>query len=130
VYWKEGRRGEAEELYKRALLIFEASRGANHPDVVMVLNNLAFVYLEQGRSDAVEGYQQRAACAKESGDRAIAACTSVISSGKIQGPDLARIYQTRGFAYASKRDQNSAIADYRKAIEIDPNYAVGYYRRG
>ena len=29
-----------------------------------------------------------------------------------------------------KHDQRSAAADYTKAIEIDPNYAVAYYRRG
>jgi len=129
AYLKEGRRAEAEGLYQRALAIFESSRGANHADVVMVLNNLAFNYRQQGRSDAAEGYRQRAACAKESGDQAIAVCTSLISSGKAQLSDLARIYQTRGFAYALKRDQSSAIADYSKAIEIDPDYAVAFYRR-
>jgi tetratricopeptide (TPR) repeat protein len=36
----------------------------------------------------------------------------------------------RGNAYYRKRDYDRAIADYTKAIELDPNYANAYTNRG
>ena len=43
---------------------------------------------------------------------------------------LARSYGNRGNAYASKGEFDTAIKDYTKAIELNPNYAEAYYNRG
>ncbi len=39
-------------------------------------------------------------------------------------------YNNRGVAKGELRDYDGAIADYTKAIEINPNYANAYYNRG
>src|SRR5262245_39674259 len=41
-----------------------------------------------------------------------------------------RNYTNRGNAHISALEREKAIADYTKAIEIDPLYADAYYRRG
>jgi tetratricopeptide (TPR) repeat protein len=39
-------------------------------------------------------------------------------------------YRKRGEAYKAKGDLGRAIADYNKAIEIDPRDAISYRNRG
>ncbi|MCL2385650.1 MAG: tetratricopeptide repeat protein, partial [Alphaproteobacteria bacterium] len=39
-------------------------------------------------------------------------------------------YSLRGNAYRNKGDIDHALADYDKAIELDPKYAAAYYNRG
>ena len=48
LYRDQGRYGEAEPLYKRALAIDEKALGPDHPDVGRVLNNLAELYRDPG----------------------------------------------------------------------------------
>jgi uncharacterized caspase-like protein len=50
-------------------------------------------------------------------DRSIRGCTEYIR----QNPRNAAAYAVRGNAYANKQDYYTAIADFNKAIEIDPN---------
>ncbi|RXT41887.1 tetratricopeptide repeat protein [Bradyrhizobium betae] len=69
-------------------------------------------------------------CAKRSGDRAIAACTRDINSGRWHGRDLAISYNNRGAAYYQEGDPDRAIADYSEAIRLDPQYAPAYNNRG
>ena len=38
-------------------------------------------------------------------------------------------YNNRGNAYANKVDYDRAIADYNRAIEVDPKYALAYSNR-
>jgi tetratricopeptide (TPR) repeat protein len=44
--------------------------------------------------------------------------------------DYANVFNNRGNAYHDKKDYGRAIADYTKAIEIDPNNANAYKNRG
>ena len=40
------------------------------------------------------------------------------------------LYIFRGFTWYNKKDNNKAIADYNKALEINPNYELAFYNRG
>ncbi|WP_293052536.1 tetratricopeptide repeat protein [Paludibacter sp.] len=42
----------------------------------------------------------------------------------------ARLYNSRGMAFDDWNDYDQAIADYNKAIEIDPEFSSAYYNRG
>jgi len=55
------RLAEAEPLMRRALMIDEASFGADHPDVASDLNNLALLLQDTRRLDAAEPLMRRAA---------------------------------------------------------------------
>ena len=39
-------------------------------------------------------------------------------------------YNNRGWAYRDQGELDKAIADFTKAIELDPTYAVAYNNRG
>ena len=94
-------------------------------------------------------------CARESGDRAIAACDRAIAAnpndaeafyyrgfewGRTGNPDKAiadfdeairlnpkdaKTYVARGFARAGKRDYDTAIADFNEAVRLNPNERRG-----
>jgi hypothetical protein len=49
VYRDQGKYGEAEEFFKRALVIREQALGTSHPDVASTLTNLALLYWMQGK---------------------------------------------------------------------------------
>ena len=65
-------------------------------------------------------------CEKLSGDAAIHACDQAIR----QYPHDAVSYANRGVEYRNKGDLDRAIADFTKAIEIDPKFAGAYNNRG
>ena len=56
----QGRYGEAEPLYERALAIHEQELGASHPGTANSLNNLAELYSAQGRYEDAKSLYQRA----------------------------------------------------------------------
>jgi len=57
-------------------------------------------------------------------DKAIAAFTRVIEAGtSVEASNLASAYNLRGVCYEAKNDPQQALADYTKAIEIDPKSA-------
>jgi tetratricopeptide (TPR) repeat protein len=62
-------------------------------------------------------------------DVVIAGCTAVIQSGKETRSNLAIDYHNRGNAYYAKSESDRAVADFTKAIEIDPIFAAAYYSR-
>src|SRR5207248_4459910 len=45
-------------------------------------------------------------------------------------PLLARIFGKRGMAYCSRSDYQRAIADFDRALALDPTYAWAYVLRG
>src|SRR5215510_7369950 len=59
-------------------------------------------------------------------DLRIRGCTDIISG---DGRD-ALAYYKRGVAYQDKHEHDRAIADYTKAIEINPQYGDAYNNRG
>ena len=60
----------------------------------------------------------------------IAACTRQIESGRWEGHDLAISYYNRGIFWYDKEENDKAIADYTKAIELSPDYASAFNNRG
>jgi Tfp pilus assembly protein PilF len=69
------------------------------------------------------------ACAKESGEIAIDACSRAIKSGRYKGRDLARQYLYRGVERGLKQEYDLALADYGEAAKIDKKYADAFYNR-
>ena len=75
---------------------------------------------------------QKAGSAYEAGQyaEAIQECTLAIESGKLSQTQLANAYHDRGWAYWKKGDHDKAIADFTKAIELDPKFVPAYDIRG
>ena len=60
IYDAQGRYGEAEPLYKRALAIWEKALGPEHPDVAKSLANYAALLRETDRDVEAEMLEARA----------------------------------------------------------------------
>lgn len=60
----------------------------------------------------------------------VAACTEAIESGRWEGHGLAWAYGNRGNAWQALRDPANAVADYSKALELDPGFAMTWHNRG
>jgi tetratricopeptide (TPR) repeat protein len=65
----------------------------------------------------------------DSPDDRIAACTSILNSGRASGRALASAYMNRAAAYARKGDYERAAADFSAAIKNDPKSAKAYRGR-
>ena len=63
-------------------------------------------------------------------DDCIAAWNRTIQAGNVQGHDLAVAYHGRGAGYFRKGQDDQALADFERAITLDPAYALGYRGRG
>ena len=63
-------------------------------------------------------------------DIQIGGCTALIESGKMADKPLAWSHTNRGMAYTFKGDTDKALADFNKAVELDPTYAVALIDRG
>ena len=64
-------------------------------------------------------------------DRRLRGCTQMIERGeKEPQKNRAITYFNRGVAYGRKGEVDRAIADYTKAIALDPNVALAYTNRG
>jgi len=60
---------------------------------------------------------------------AVKVCTRLIEAGGLERPALANAYDSRGAAWASEGQHDRAIADFTKAIELDPNLSAAYVNR-
>ena len=63
-------------------------------------------------------------------DQTIQGCDAVISSGRVQGKDLAAAYGARAYAYNRKGDYARAIPDHDIAIRMNPEDAMLRNNRG
>ena len=68
-------------------------------------------------------------CAGDNSDRAVAACTRIITQGKESRANLALAYGHRGRCYVNKREYDKAIADLDEATRLDPKSDFAYYNR-
>jgi tetratricopeptide (TPR) repeat protein len=62
--------------------------------------------------------------------RQIAACTALIDSGAESKENTAVAYYNRALAYENLDKFNEAIADFTRAIALDPENAEAYLYRG
>lgn len=60
----------------------------------------------------------QAVCAERQGQKSIAACTRLISGGRIDTSELTLVHVLRGTAYRGTGDYNRAIADFTQAIKL------------
>jgi len=65
-----------------------------------------------------------------SGGQRVKACTELLRSGRHSGQNLAIIHNNRGNGYLQMKRYSEAIADYRRAIDLNPLYPSPYYNRG
>ena len=63
-------------------------------------------------------------------DLQIRGCSRFLELVKGNKEGQAIVYTIRGSAYANKGKSDRAIADYTKAIQINPQYANAYNNRG
>ena len=63
-------------------------------------------------------------------DKIVAACTAVIDQGGRSGADLAKAHARRGFQLERLGQRDRALADFTRAVELDPANPSGYMGRG
>ena len=98
-----------------------------------VLIALALLVLPHAPAGAEElAYCHQATGAGKAGDHdlAIDYYTRCLSQGDLSRGNQAITYNSRGYAYSNKGDTDRAIADYDRALRLDPNYAYAYNNRG
>ena len=72
----------------------------------------------------------RETCKDSSGEAAIDACSSAITSKKFKGSTLSLLYTNRGVEYVVKEDVDRGIADHNQAIKLDQKNSLAYNNRG
>jgi tetratricopeptide (TPR) repeat protein len=70
------------------------------------------------------------ASSNTSPDERVAACTTIIRSGRDSGRNLALSYFYRGLAWDKKGELEIALSDFHEAIRIDGSFAAAYNARG
>jgi len=110
AYYKKGNAAKAMENYRRALELDN--------NYASVFNNIGSVYLAVylGNKNKDEKVYQ---LAMENFNRALEI-----------DPRLFAAYNGRGAAYKFKNQEKKAIADWEKAIEINPDYIDAYFNIG
>jgi tetratricopeptide (TPR) repeat protein len=79
--------------------------------------------------------QNERLCSGDVAPAAVAACTAIIQSDQ-EDPDqalpedVASAFNRRGHAYVALGDTTHAIADFDRAIALDPKNIQAYYNRG
>jgi tetratricopeptide (TPR) repeat protein len=63
-------------------------------------------------------------------DLRLRTCAAIINGVHETKHNLAAAYNNRGIAYGEKGEYDRAIADYNRAIQLDPKLAFAYNNRG
>ena len=107
-------RAEAEQLYRRALAIFERAYGPEHYELAANYNNLAAIYQAQGKGAEAERLYRRALAIKE----------------KVLGPDhpdVAMTLNNLGSAYGAlgNEDQGGVVQAVCRHAAMTPSRVFG-----
>ncbi len=106
---QQGKYDEAEQLYRRALVIREREHGPNDLEVAATLNNLAAVEALQGKYDEARPLLQRALDIR----RAVLGGDNVLTAESLN--NLALLYAAQGNAAAAEPLYQQALAVLDKA---------------
>ncbi len=63
-------------------------------------------------------------------DQAIMLYSRAIDSGELSPLEMAVVYNNRAFAYGEMYSYDQAIADYTRALKLQPDYISAYKLRG
>jgi len=105
AYSKQGKYADAEDLYKRALAIFEKARGTSQDLLAETLYNLANVYIHQGKYADAENLYKRALAIYEK------------VPGTSQGV-MANVLSSLGLVYDKQGKYADADGLYKRALAI------------
>jgi tetratricopeptide (TPR) repeat protein len=100
-----GQYSDAELLYRRSLAISEKANGSDHAHTAIGLNNLAAVYLHQGRDSEAEPLFKRALQIRE-------------TLFGLDDPVSAQILYNLGLAYSGQGRYGEAEPLYRRSVAI------------
>ena len=102
--------------FSLALVIFAAC--------LFSLPNTSFADARTEFSRAMKAVQQGDAAA------AIEILNGIVDSGeKVEPKNMASVYNMRGMCYAAKTENEKALEDFTKALELDPEMAEAYGNR-
>lgn len=68
-------------------------------------------------------------CERDEGDKAIAACSDAIASGRYTGHKLAELYNNRGVVWRLVHRYERALPDYDEALRISPRFELAFKNR-
>ena len=114
LFEDQDRLDAADAVYKRALAIDEQTRGANHPDVARVLNDLASLSVARGDAQNAVAYSRRATAA-------ILAHAASETAASPQSSDAGGLVQKRAAYFANHVESLAAAA----RVSIEPPLALG-----
>jgi len=83
-----------------------------------------------GQSPAWSPHDTEVLCGGGAPDIRIKMCTSLIQAGGESGLALVQVYYDRGVAYLQQGLYDQSIADFTKAIELNPHVMYTYIYRG
>ncbi len=106
LYVAEGKNAQAEPLLKAVLADYENAYGPNHPEVAVVLNNLAELTRREKQYNQAEAYCRRALSIYES------------NSDLVNSPYYATVLNNLALVYDAQYHAADAEALYKRAIAV------------
>jgi len=135
-----GRRGSlppeggqpAPRTWLRPIAVVLALSFAGFVVTKLCLGNTRFYYRASFSSPSTFSQQLDSCSGKgnASADQIISACTALIGSGRGNDKGLSEAAYNRGKAYASVGEFDLAIADYDRALRLNPTMATAFDNRG
>jgi serine/threonine protein kinase/Flp pilus assembly protein TadD len=141
VYLDLGRYDDSENLQGQTLEIQRRKLGDEHPDTLGSMNNLANIYHAQGRYPEAERLERQCLDSQrrvfgpahahvvmtannlvqtlghqEKWDEVISLCRETLEANDESGA----LHKHLGYAFEKSGDIDAAVAEYRRAIELDP----------
>jgi len=110
LYVDQGKLGEAEKMYERALQGFETALGPEHPSTLQTVNNLGILYADQGKLGKAEKMYERALQGKET----VLGPEHILTLSTIN--NLGLLYAKQGKLGEAEKMYERALQGYEKAL--------------